>query len=76
VGAVIDRVKRGMREGEPWGPDVGRPCAVGRNWAALFVAHDVLRRSGSEESARGGALTSGIVGRVDLDATLQKRVFE
>jgi hypothetical protein len=62
VGAVIDRVNRGMREGEPWGPDVGRPCAVGRNWADLFVAHDVLRRSGSEESAWGGALTSGIAG--------------
>jgi hypothetical protein len=53
VGVVIDRVKRGVREGEPWGPDVGRPCAVGRNWAALFVAHDVLRRTDGKESAWG-----------------------
>ncbi|WP_259124723.1 hypothetical protein, partial [Salinibacter ruber] len=52
-GLVIGRVKGGVREGEPWGPDVGRPCAVGRNWAALFVAHDVLRRTGGKESAWG-----------------------
>lgn len=51
--SVIGRVKRGVREGEPWGPDVGRPCAVGRNWAALFVTHDVLRRTGGKESAWG-----------------------
>jgi hypothetical protein len=43
---VVERVEGGVREGEPWGPDVGRPCAVGRNWAALFVAHDALRSRG------------------------------
>jgi hypothetical protein len=52
-GPVIERVKGGVREGEPWGPDVGRPCAVGRNWAALFVAHDVLRRVSDCEGAWG-----------------------
>lgn len=40
---VVERIEDGVREGEPWGPDVGRPCAVGRNWAALFMAHHVLR---------------------------------
>lgn len=50
-GGAVGRVERGVREGEPWGPDVGRPCAVGRNWAALFVSHEALRECPGRESA-------------------------
>lgn len=50
-GSAVGRVEKGVREGEPWGPDVGRPCAVGRNWAALFVAHEALRECPGREAA-------------------------
>lgn len=50
-GSVMDRVQSGVREGEPWGSDVGRPEVVGRNWAALFVCHDVIRRTGGLKKA-------------------------
>lgn len=50
-GSVVARVKKGVREGEPWGGDVGRPEAVGRNWAALFVCHDVLRQRDGRKKA-------------------------
>ena len=43
-GAALDRARGGVGKGEPWGLDVGRPEAVGRNWAALFVAHDIVGR--------------------------------
>jgi hypothetical protein len=48
---VRRRLRGGVREGEPWGMDVGRPYAVGRNWAALFYSHLVLAEQESREAA-------------------------
>jgi len=48
---VRRRLRGGVREGEPWGMDVGRPHAVGRNWAALFYSHLVL----AEQESSGAA---------------------
>ena len=45
------RLRGGVREGEPWGVDVGYPHAVGRNWAALFYSHLVLAEQESREPA-------------------------
>jgi hypothetical protein len=49
--AVCRRLRGGVREGEPWGMDVGRPNAVGRNWAALYFSHLVLAKQSSREAA-------------------------
>lgn len=46
---VLDRVRDGVVEGEDWGADI-EPRYVGRNWAALFVAHEQLRQK--EDLAR------------------------
>lgn len=40
---VLDRVREGVGEAEDWGTDID-PRYVGRNWAALFVAHEQLRQ--------------------------------
>jgi len=48
---VRRRLRGGVREGEPWGMDVGRPNAVGRNWAALYFSHLVLAEQSSREAA-------------------------
>jgi hypothetical protein len=50
-GGVVDRLRGGVHEGEPWGMDVGRPEAVGRNWATLYFSHAVLAEQASGESA-------------------------
>jgi hypothetical protein len=50
-GGVVGRLRDGVAEGEPWGMDVGRPEAVGRNWAALYFSHAVLGEQESTEAA-------------------------
>jgi hypothetical protein len=47
---VLDRVRPGVAEGEDWGTDID-PRYVGRNWAALFVAHEQLRQKGEPARA-------------------------
>lgn len=47
---VLDRVRMGVKEGEDWGTGID-PRYVGRNWAALFVAHEQLREKKGQSRA-------------------------
>jgi len=49
-GSLMERVSGGVREGEPWGMDLGERYE-GRNWAALFAAHGAFRRVEDVSSA-------------------------
>lgn len=77
TGSVMDRVGDGVREGELWGLDVGRPECAGRNWAALFVAHDALRSCGSNVEAwrallRWNGANDPPLGREELRGVFEK----
>lgn len=49
--ALRRRLRGGVQEGEPWGLDVGRPEAVGRNWASLYFSLLVLEEQGTSQAA-------------------------
>lgn len=52
---VVARVRGGVSRGEDWGRDVDRP-ACGRNCAALFMSHHLLRRCVTPLKAWGDLL--------------------
>jgi len=72
---VLDRVRSGVAEGGDWGTDID-PRYVGRNWAALFVAHEQLRQTGEPARAWRAVRDWNRRNEPPLDGDELKSVFE